>query len=111
MQNDYSNVCKIVDGKSGKEIQQAYCNLPDVIEDMKEAKKGISFLGIELDDRFILNKDLEDKDKSITKKDAKDLTRGLLSLFMNSPETKYFGLILYAGHGMIKEGTQYILLN
>ena len=110
MQNDYSKVCKIVDGK----IHQAYDNLPDVIEDVKEAEKGTSFLGIDNfgpDDKFILNKDLEDKDKSITKKDARDLTRSLLSLFMNSPETKYFGLFLYAGHGMIKEGTQYILLN
>ena len=42
---------------------------------------------------------------------ARDLTRSLYGLFGQSPETKYFGLFLYAGHGMIKDGLQYILLN
>ena len=110
MQNDYSNVCKVENGV----IEQAFDNLPEVMQDLKEAEKGASFLGIDYfgpRDKFKLNKDLEDPEKSITSKDARDLTRSLYALFGQSPETKYFGLFLYAGHGMIKDGLQYILLN
>ena len=110
MQNDYSNVCKIEEGQ----VKNAFDNLPPVIEDEKEAIKGANFLGIKNfgpEDMFIVNKDLNDKDKSITKKEADALYRYLCNMFEQNPETKHFGLFLYAGHGMIKLGTQYILLN
>ena len=32
-------------------------------------------------------------------------------MLRNDTETKYFGMIFVAGHGMSKEGTQWILLN
>ena len=110
MQNDYSNVCEIKEGQ----VKNAFQNLPPVIEDEKEAIKGANFLGIKNfgpEDMFIVNKDLSNKDKSITKKDADALYRYLCNMFEKNPETKHFGLFLYAGHGMIRDGTQYILLN
>ena len=110
MQNDYSNVCKIEEGQ----VKNAFDNLPPVIEDEKEAIKGANFLGIKNfgpEDMFILNKDLTDKEKSITQNQAIKLLRQLCRMMKEQSDTKHFGLFMYAGHGMIKNGTQYILLN
>ena len=84
------------------------------MEDEKEAIKGANFLGIKNfgpDDMFIVNKDLTDKEKSITQKEAIHLLRYLSRMMQEQSDTKHFGLFMYAGHGVIKNGTEYILLN
>ena len=45
------------------QTEQAYDNLPEVMQDQKEAEKGANFLGIDYfgpRDKFKMNKDLED---------------------------------------------------
>ena len=83
MQNHYGNVCKIEKGQ----VKNVLIDLPAVIEDEKEAIRGANFLGIknfgpeDNKDMFIVNKDLSDKDKSITKKEADALYRKVLEMF------------------------------
>ena len=92
MQNHYGNVCKIEEGQ----VKNVLIDLPAVIEDEKEAIRGANFLGIKnfgLKDMFIVNKDLSDKDKSITQKEANALYLNLLHMFQQNPETKHFGLL------------------
>ena len=36
---------------------------------------------------------------------------GINKMLKKSPESKFFGMLLYAGHGMIRDGSQNLLLN
>ena len=52
-------------------VVQAYASLPQVINDQKAAMVSLDFLDITdfgTDNEFILNKDIEDPEKSITSK-------------------------------------------
>ena len=52
---------------------QAYADLPQVLNDFKDGMVVLEFMDINnfgLDDEYILNKDIEDSEKSITGKQA-----------------------------------------
>ena len=68
---------------------------------------GIDYFGE--NDNFILNKDL--KTYNITKKDFTSLNHEIRKMLKDDPEKKHFGISFVAGHGMIFEGMQWILLN
>ena len=66
MQAKYDKVWK--KNKDGS-IVQAFANLPNVSDDLEESLKALRFIGVDdfgPDDSYILNKDLNDTDKSIT---------------------------------------------
>ena len=76
-------------------------------DDFGEAKMAASFLGIDdfgPNDSYIINQDLDDPDKSVTKKQATKFTVDLSKRLRNEPHIVQFGIVFIAGHGMIKDG-------
>ena len=70
IQGFYHKVQKL---NSKGEVAQAYADLPQVLNDEKDGKTVLEFLGITdygPNDAWILNKDIMDPDKSITEKQA-----------------------------------------
>ena len=68
MQNSYGKLYKL---DRDLNVVQAYANLATVKDDFGEAKLAASFLGIDdfgPNDSYIINQDLDDPDKSVTKK-------------------------------------------
>ena len=93
---------------------QAYANLPQVINHQNKAMVSLSFLDITdfgVDNEWILNKDIEDPEQSITSKQAQSMVTKMIKMFKNSPKKKHLGVFFIASHGMIHEGSQRILLN
>ena len=95
-------------------ISQAYANLPNVKDDLEEGMKGAKFIdadkyGDTTERQFILNEDLDND--SFTVADMNNLTRNVARMFIKDPEIMHFGMFLYAGHGMIKDGVQNFLIN
>ena len=99
--------------KSGK-VGQAYGNLHDVIEDQNVGIEGARLMGIDKfgdveEYQFIVNKNPETY--NVTGKDMSNFILGIFKMLKKSPESKFFGMLLYAGHGMIRDGRQNFLLN
>ena len=60
---------------------------------------------------WILNKDIEDSDESVTEKKANNFVTSMIRRFRANPKLMHLGVFFIAGHGMIHEGSQRILLN
>ena len=74
--------------------------------------KAAKFIGIDdfgVDDCFIINKDVETY--SVSMKDLIKLDKDLRKKLKEGPEKKYFSIFFIAGHGMLRDGTQWLLLN
>ena len=89
-------------------------NLPQVKEDFKAGLEGSIFLGSDTygdkeEKQFIVNKDLDNY--SIRSLDMAKYNTGLSKMFKSSPNKKFFGLFLHAGHGMMRDGVQCFVLN
>ena len=111
MQAKYDKVWK--KNKDGS-IVQAFANLPNVSDDLEESLKALRFIGVDdfgPDDSYILNKDLNDTDKSITSKMYSDMSRSINERLKKNPDKMHLVFKPVAGHGMIFEGTQWLLLN
>ena len=111
MQGFYHKVKKL--NSKGK-VVQAYADLLQVLNDEKDGKTVLEFLGITdcgPDDAWILNKDIMDPDQSITEKQAQQMVVKMTKIFKQNPKEMHLGLFFIAGHGMIHEGTQRLLLN
>ena len=77
-----------------------------------EAKSAATFIGADYygpNDCFILNEDLQNR--SINSKEATQFILNLFKMLKAAPKKKFFGIMFLAGHGMIHEGSQRILLN
>ena len=95
-------------------VVQTYADLPQVVNDEKDGKTVLEFLDITdygPDNAWILNKDIEDPDQSITEKQALQMVTKLTKIFKQNPNEMHLGIFFIAGHGMIHEGTQRLLLN
>ena len=82
--------------------------------DFKAGLDGASFLkadnfGDTSPDQFILNKDPEND--SFQAKEMSAFVQGIYKMLKKSPEVRHFGMLLYAGHGMIRDGVQCFLMN
>ena len=76
-------------------------------DDFEEAKLAASFLGINdfgPNNSYIINQDLDDPDKSITRRQATKFTTELSKRLLKEPHIIQFGIVFMAGHGMIKDG-------
>lgn len=112
MQAKYDKVWK--KNKDG-EVVQAYADLPNVTDDLEESLKALRFIGVDdfgPDDSYILNKDLDDTDKSITFRMYMDnMNHAIDKRLKKDPDKMHLVFQPVAGHGMIFEGTQWLLLN
>ena len=104
VQNRYGFVWKL--NKNGS-VSPSYSDLPDVKYDQEVGMSKAKFLSADkFGDieklQFILNKDPDNY--SVTRKDMKDLISGLMRMLKKKPKTRHFGLLLYAGHGIIRDG-------
>ena len=75
--------------------------------DFEVGKDGSRFIGADkfgfiCEDEFILNKDLEND--SFTQNEMVKMIISMKKMLKKSPDEKFFGLLLYAGHGMIRDG-------
>ena len=111
MQAKYDRVWK---RNTEGEVMQAYSDLPAVSEDYKESMKALQFIGVDdfgPNDSYILNKDLDDSDKSISKKQYFEVYKAIDKRFREDPDKMHLLIQPLAGHGMLVEGTQWLLLN
>ena len=111
VQNLYGKVFKRLKNST---VSQSYADLPDVITDQQVGIDGARFLAIDkFGDveklQFIANKKPEED--SFTIQDVSKLMLGIRKMLKKKPDSLYFGLLLYAGHGMIRDGVQNFVLN
>ena len=69
---------------------------------------SLDFLDIKnfgTDNEWILNKDIEDSEQSITSKQAQQMVTKMMKMFKANPKKVHFGVFFIAGHGMIHEGS------
>ena len=96
---------------------QAYPDMPQEKEHFEKALDIVGFMGFNSNpDKsdntnkcLIANKDLETQ--NITVKDVNAIEKEVRTLFSSNPKKKVLSFSIISGHGMNKEGTQYILLN
>ena len=70
---------------------------------------GVDKFGDIEETQFIVNKNPETY--NVTMKDIINFVLGINKMLKKSPESKFFGMLLYAGHGMIRDGVQCFLMN
>ena len=87
-----------------KQIAVIYDNLP-VDKDEEAAIEAMQFIGCL--HWYILN----DKTSNITKDDIWNARTKIVGQFKSNPSRKYFGFVFVAGHGILREGEQHLMLN
>ena len=95
-------------------MTQAYGDLEDVIHDFEQSRNDMQFIGADdcgPQQSYILNKDLKDTAKSITYNMVIEVSASISERLKKKPDKNYLGFTLVAGHGMVYEGMQYLLLN
>ena len=93
---------------------QAFPDLPNVSDDLEESLKALRFIGVDdfgPNDSYILNKGLNDTNKSITFRMYMDMNHAIDKRLKKDPDKMHLVFQPVAGHGMIFEGTQWLLLN
>ena len=95
-------------------VKQSYSNLHAVLADYKAGIKGARFIkadnfGDTSPDQFITNKNL--KEDSFSQKDLTAVIMGIHKMLKKSADVRHFGMLLYAGHGMIKDGFNCFMMN
>ena len=88
--------------------------MPQVLNDFNDGMTAFEFLDIAdfgPNKDWILNKDIEDPDESVTEKKANNFVTSMIKRFRSNPKLMHLGVFFIAGHGMIHEGSQRILLN
>ena len=103
-----STLCKEADGS----FKQWYNNLPEVKEDLKEAKRAAGF--IKADDfgennELILNPALETANVSF--KQLSELQKILRNRLTKEVDSLHLCMQFFAGHGMQRDGLQVIVVN
>ena len=95
-------------------VVQAFPDLPAVLDDYKDGMTALEFLDFTdfgPNNEWILNKNIEDSEESITEKQANQFLVAMNKRLKANPNKMQLGVFFVAGHGMIHEGTQRVLLN
>ena len=83
-----------------------YDDLP-VDKDEEAAIEAMRFIGCDHKHKYILN----DKKKNITKDDIWSARVKIVDQLKADPSRKYVGFVFVAGHGILREGEQHLMLN
>jgi hypothetical protein len=105
---------KVYKQKANNVVVQAFPDLPAVLDDYKDGMTALEFLDFTdfgPNNDWILNKNIEDSEESITVKKANSFLVNMQKRLRANPKKMQLGVFFVAGHGMIHEGTQRVLLN
>lgn len=110
LQNKYDAVWTRND--KSKKVSQRYPSIKEVKDDQAEVFRSTEFIGANfygINDQFIINKDLDNY--NITAADMDKMEANLGVVIKQNPDKKHFILFFIGGHGMLKEGASFMLLN
>ena len=110
LQNKYDAVW--TRNEKTKKVSQRYPSIKEVKDDQAEVFRSTEFIGANfygINDQFIINKDLDNY--NITAADMDRMEANLVVVIKQNPDKKHFILFFIGGHGMLKEGASFMLLN
>ena len=105
MQGFYDRVYKL---NSSQVVVQGYSDLPQVLNDYQDGMLALQFLDITdygPDNEWILNKNIEDSEQSITERIANKFIINTRKMLKVDAQKMHLGIFFVAGHGMIHEGS------
>ena len=106
------NYCKVFWKNSKGIVEQAYPDIPFENDNQERALLAVRFQGVDdkgLNRCFVLNKDLDTYDTSM--KDFNSVDIEFKKMLKKNPDKRFLQFAITAGHGMCKDGGQWILMN